>query len=204
MSYNPKALVLQARQFLERKRYSPSTLKLYEDSWASVLCFCEKHGIEQFDSTALTAFLEEAGLNGCSLTPHQISEMLHAKCLISIEEHGAMPTKEHKQQYPLPERFIDVLEEYCGAASASSALTVNSKAHAVKRMLFHLGKVDCIEDLTAEDVLEYVRSMHKLSSQTIAEYLYHIRDFINLNSRIYFYHSVYKCKYMKLNGCFIQ
>jgi len=180
MSKSVQELVRQAREYLAEKGYSPKTIQRFEGTWNKVVMYCEANGVQVFDEKAVDEYLTSIGLASDDLTSAQKNKALRIRCLLSIDEHGSIPRITHKEKYPLPERFLPVLDEYRNAVIARgvSSTTVSNKTHAIKRMLAHLGRIDSIDELCPDDVIDYVHSMSHLSSQTVAGHLYQIRDFL--------------------------
>lgn len=171
-------LISQAALMLAELGYVPETIRHYKKTWNTVRQWCSERGIECFDSDSELQLINDLGLNENILSPHERGMLRHIRMLLSLNEHGSLPSFSRRLPEPVPVRFRQLFDAYLADLQQRGLApsTLRGQRSLLRKFLIGL-KIEDFAVLSMEDITAHIESCSSMAAQTKAGILYTMRSF---------------------------
>lgn len=177
-------LISDAKIQLDLLSYASGTQKQYALKWKHFAKYAEQKGETYFSKELGNAFLENYyGIKtDKKLSSSQVFKVRTITILGELQEHNCFLKCHQKIGKQAPIQFHDILKTYGKVQQKNkiSKQTIGSKNVTLTRFLNFLDKqgVSDINELTAHEVLAYLHTLDKYSSNSRSGILFTLRNFL--------------------------
>ncbi len=177
-------LISKAKKQLDLLGYAEGTKNHYACKWNHFLVYAEQKGQNHFSKELGDAFLEDRyGIKaGIKLSANQVFKVRTIAVLDEIQEHNCFLRCHHKPGKQVPPQFHNILEKYKKLQSEKdiSERTVCGKKIILVRFLNYLDEqgITDIKSLTSHEVLSYLHTLKKYSSNSRSGIMFTLRNFL--------------------------
>lgn len=171
-------LISEAALKLAALGYVPGTIHHYKKTWNTVRRWCFERGIECFDSDYELQLINDLGLNENILSPRERGMLRHIRALLSLSEHGTLPSFSRRSPEPVPDQFRRLLEAYLEHLQQRGLAlsTLRGQRSMLRRFLIGVKDKD-FTDLSMDDITAHIESCSLMTAQSKAGILYALRSF---------------------------
>lgn len=171
-------LASQAALKLAELGYAPGTIQHYKTTWNKVKRWCSERGLVWFDPDQELRLIEDLGLDGNVLSPGERSMLRHVRSLLSLNDHGCLPSFSRRQPDEVPDQFRNVFRTYATHLQQRGLAPVTRRGLASILRKFLTGlRIKDFGVLSMEDVTAHLEACASMTSQTRTGILYAIRAF---------------------------
>jgi hypothetical protein len=105
-------LASQAALSLAEMGYVHATIQHYKTAWNKVKRWCAERGVVWFDPDQERQLIEDLGLDRNVLSPSERGMLRHVRSLLSLNDHGCLPSFSRRQPEEVPDQFRHVFGAY--------------------------------------------------------------------------------------------